>query len=72
MSKDDQGAVRDLIDVHAAARHHTTNGLEALRHRHVRTEFSYCLPPPDQITALRTRRREPYAKKAWTPANDRA
>ncbi|WP_438297266.1 nucleotidyl transferase AbiEii/AbiGii toxin family protein [Streptomyces sp. HUAS TT7] len=36
----DRGAVRDLIDVHAASRHHTTAGLEALGRRHARFEFS--------------------------------
>ncbi|MFF3326945.1 nucleotidyl transferase AbiEii/AbiGii toxin family protein [Streptomyces sp. NPDC002889] len=35
----DRGAVRDLIDVHAAARHRTTADLEALGARHGRDEF---------------------------------
>ncbi|GAA3078231.1 nucleotidyl transferase AbiEii/AbiGii toxin family protein [Streptomyces glomeratus] len=36
----DRGAVRDLIDVHAASRHRTTAELEALGRRHARDEFS--------------------------------
>ncbi|MCF3136637.1 nucleotidyl transferase AbiEii/AbiGii toxin family protein [Streptomyces olivochromogenes] len=36
----DRGAVRDLIDVHAAARHRTTADLETLGRRHARFEFS--------------------------------
>ncbi|MEU2564012.1 nucleotidyl transferase AbiEii/AbiGii toxin family protein [Streptomyces longispororuber] len=36
----DRGAVRDLIDVHAASRHHTIAELETLGRRHARTEFS--------------------------------
>ncbi|MEU9337985.1 nucleotidyl transferase AbiEii/AbiGii toxin family protein [Streptomyces sp. NPDC048290] len=35
----DRGAVRDLIDVHAAARHYTTTDLKHLGRRHTRTEF---------------------------------
>ncbi|MEU1628286.1 nucleotidyl transferase AbiEii/AbiGii toxin family protein [Streptomyces sp. NPDC020096] len=35
----DRGAVRDLIDVHAAADHHTTTDLERLGQRHGRDEF---------------------------------
>lgn len=35
----DRGAVRDLIDVHAAAEHHTTSDLERLGERHGRDEF---------------------------------
>ncbi|OKK11130.1 hypothetical protein AMK16_33040 [Streptomyces sp. CB00455] len=35
----DRGAVRDLIDVHAASRHRTTNELERLGRRHGRDEF---------------------------------
>jgi hypothetical protein len=35
----DRGAVRDLIDVHAASRHYTTAGLETLGRRHARDEF---------------------------------
>lgn len=36
----ERGAVRDLIDVHAASRHRTTADLEALGRRHARAEFS--------------------------------
>ncbi|ARX80642.1 hypothetical protein SMD44_00040 [Streptomyces alboflavus] len=36
----DRGAVRDLIDVHAASQHHSTADLETLGRRHTRTEFS--------------------------------
>ncbi|MDH2393873.1 nucleotidyl transferase AbiEii/AbiGii toxin family protein [Streptomyces sp. HNM0663] len=36
----DRGAVRDLIDVHAAARHRTTSELEQLGERHGRGEFT--------------------------------
>ncbi|AJF70362.1 nucleotidyl transferase AbiEii/AbiGii toxin family protein [Streptomyces vietnamensis] len=36
----DRGAVRDLIDVHAASRHRTNADLEALGRRHARFEFS--------------------------------
>ncbi len=36
----DRGAVRDLIDVHAATRHRTTADLESLGRRHARFEFS--------------------------------
>nr|WP_157955380.1 nucleotidyl transferase AbiEii/AbiGii toxin family protein [Streptomyces noursei] len=36
----DRGAVRDLIDVHAATRHRTTADLEHLGRRHARFEFS--------------------------------
>ncbi|OIK06768.1 nucleotidyl transferase AbiEii/AbiGii toxin family protein [Streptomyces monashensis] len=36
----DRGAVRDLIDVHAATRHPTTADLENLGRRHARFEFS--------------------------------
>ncbi|MGW1894185.1 nucleotidyl transferase AbiEii/AbiGii toxin family protein [Streptomyces sp. NPDC002004] len=36
----DRGAVRDLIDVHAAAEHHATADLERLGERHGRDEFS--------------------------------
>ncbi|MEW1568423.1 nucleotidyl transferase AbiEii/AbiGii toxin family protein [Streptomyces sp. NPDC093509] len=36
----DRGAVRDLIDVHAAAQHRTTADLESLGRRHARTNFS--------------------------------
>ncbi|KUM95742.1 hypothetical protein AQI95_43040 [Streptomyces yokosukanensis] len=36
----ERGAVRDLIDVHAASRHRTTADLEGLGRRHARTEFS--------------------------------
>ncbi|QDQ15196.1 nucleotidyl transferase AbiEii/AbiGii toxin family protein [Streptomyces spectabilis] len=36
----DRGAVRDLIDLHAASRHRTTADLEALGRRHARFEFS--------------------------------
>ncbi|MBM7167551.1 nucleotidyl transferase AbiEii/AbiGii toxin family protein [Streptomyces sp. G44] len=36
----DRGAVRDLIDVHAASRHRTTADLEMLGRRHARFEFS--------------------------------
>lgn len=36
----DRGAVRDLIDVHAAARHRTIADLETLGRRHARFEFS--------------------------------
>ncbi|GHE82376.1 hypothetical protein GCM10018789_07570 [Streptomyces werraensis] len=35
----DRGAVRDLIDVHAASAHHTTRDLERLGERHGRDEF---------------------------------
>ncbi|MFE5827975.1 nucleotidyl transferase AbiEii/AbiGii toxin family protein [Streptomyces erythrochromogenes] len=35
----DRGAVRDLIDVHAASRHRTTNELEHLGRRHGRDQF---------------------------------
>lgn len=35
----DRGAVRDLIDVHAAAENHTTSDLERLGERHGRDEF---------------------------------
>ncbi|GGZ45549.1 hypothetical protein GCM10010387_45070 [Streptomyces inusitatus] len=35
----DRGAVRDLIDVHAASRHRTTADLESLGRRHARIEF---------------------------------
>ncbi|MBL1102255.1 nucleotidyl transferase AbiEii/AbiGii toxin family protein [Streptomyces coffeae] len=35
----DRGAVRDLIDVHAASHHHTTADLETLGRRHARDEF---------------------------------
>lgn len=35
----DRGAVRDLIDVRAAARHHSTADLERLGERHGRDEF---------------------------------
>ncbi|MGW7102495.1 nucleotidyl transferase AbiEii/AbiGii toxin family protein [Streptomyces sp. NPDC054838] len=35
----DRGAVRDLIDVHAASRHRTTTELESLGERHGRDEF---------------------------------
>ncbi|MEU5977546.1 nucleotidyl transferase AbiEii/AbiGii toxin family protein [Streptomyces sp. NPDC047315] len=35
----DRGAVRDLIDVHAASRHYTTTDLERLGRRHARVEF---------------------------------
>ncbi|MEU6895958.1 nucleotidyl transferase AbiEii/AbiGii toxin family protein [Streptomyces sp. NPDC046557] len=35
----DRGAVRDLIDVHAASRHRTINELERLGERHGRDEF---------------------------------
>ncbi len=34
----DRGAVRDLIDVHTASRHHTTAALETLGRRHARDE----------------------------------
>ncbi|MFE9552817.1 nucleotidyl transferase AbiEii/AbiGii toxin family protein [Streptomyces sp. NPDC006692] len=36
----DRGAVRDLIDVHAASRHRTTADLETLGRRHARFQFS--------------------------------
>ncbi|MCZ1008258.1 nucleotidyl transferase AbiEii/AbiGii toxin family protein [Streptomyces lydicus] len=36
----DRGAVRDLIDVHAASRHHSTAELESLGRRHARIDFS--------------------------------
>lgn len=36
----DRGAVRDLIDVHAASEHRTTADLETLGRRHARFEFS--------------------------------
>jgi hypothetical protein len=36
----ERGAVRDLIDVHAASRHRTTADLERLGRRHARAEFS--------------------------------
>ena len=36
----DRGAVRDLIDVHAASRHRSTADLESLGRRHARFEFS--------------------------------
>ncbi|GGU51469.1 hypothetical protein GCM10010289_84800 [Streptomyces violascens] len=36
----DRGAVRDLIDVHAAAEHRSTADLESLGRRHARFEFS--------------------------------
>ena len=36
----DRGAVRDLIDVHAASRHRTTADLETLGRRHARVDFS--------------------------------
>ncbi|QKW07561.1 nucleotidyl transferase AbiEii/AbiGii toxin family protein [Streptomyces sp. NA04227] len=36
----DRGAVRDLIDVHAASQHRTTADLETLGRRHSRFEFS--------------------------------
>lgn len=36
----DRGAVRDLIDVHAATRHRTTAGLESLGRRDACFEFS--------------------------------
>ncbi|GGV05543.1 hypothetical protein GCM10010211_85500 [Streptomyces albospinus] len=36
----DRGAVRDLIDAHAATRHRTTADLEDLGRRHTRLEFS--------------------------------
>lgn len=36
----DRGAVRDLIDVHAASRHRTIADLERLGRRHARDEFS--------------------------------
>ncbi|MFF0630348.1 nucleotidyl transferase AbiEii/AbiGii toxin family protein [Streptomyces sp. NPDC004296] len=36
----DRGAVRDLIDVHAATQHRTTADLESLGRRHARFEFS--------------------------------
>ncbi|GGZ39132.1 hypothetical protein GCM10010387_36530 [Streptomyces inusitatus] len=36
----DRGAVRDLIDVHAAMRHRSTAELENLGRRHARFEFS--------------------------------
>ncbi|MEU5436450.1 nucleotidyl transferase AbiEii/AbiGii toxin family protein [Streptomyces sp. NPDC020719] len=36
----ERGAVRDLIDVHAASRHRTTADLEMLGRRHARIEFS--------------------------------
>ncbi|MFF2852091.1 nucleotidyl transferase AbiEii/AbiGii toxin family protein [Streptomyces sp. NPDC058001] len=36
----DRGAVRDLIDVHAATRHRSTADLETLGRRHARFEFS--------------------------------
>lgn len=36
----DRGAVRDLIDVHAASQHRTTADLETLGRRHARFEFS--------------------------------
>ncbi|MEV8546941.1 nucleotidyl transferase AbiEii/AbiGii toxin family protein [Streptomyces sp. NPDC051572] len=36
----DRGAVRDLIDVHAASRHRTTADLESLGRRHARDDFS--------------------------------
>ncbi|MFJ9945177.1 nucleotidyl transferase AbiEii/AbiGii toxin family protein [Streptomyces erythrochromogenes] len=36
----DRGAVRDLIDVHAASRHRTLRELERLGERHGRDEFS--------------------------------
>ncbi|MEV6757664.1 nucleotidyl transferase AbiEii/AbiGii toxin family protein [Streptomyces sp. NPDC051214] len=36
----DRGAVRDLIDVHAASRHRSTADLEMLGRRHARFEFS--------------------------------
>ncbi|WP_306335686.1 nucleotidyl transferase AbiEii/AbiGii toxin family protein [Streptomyces sp. KL118A] len=36
----DRGAVRDLIDVHAASLHRTTADLETLGRRHARVEFS--------------------------------
>lgn len=36
----DRGAVRDLIDVHAASQHRTTADLETLGRRHARYEFS--------------------------------
>ncbi|MFI1829566.1 nucleotidyl transferase AbiEii/AbiGii toxin family protein [Streptomyces sp. NPDC020412] len=35
----DRGAVRDLIDVHAASHHYTTTDLEHLGRRHARVEF---------------------------------
>lgn len=35
----DRGAVRDLIDVHAAARHATIHDLETLGRRHARNDF---------------------------------
>ncbi len=35
----DRGAVRDLIDVHAASHHRTTADLETLGRRHARDEF---------------------------------
>ncbi|CAM5534868.1 hypothetical protein GCM10010261_02390 [Streptomyces pilosus] len=35
----DRGAVRDLIDVHAASAHHTVTDLERLGERHGRDEF---------------------------------
>ncbi|MBT2528505.1 nucleotidyl transferase AbiEii/AbiGii toxin family protein [Streptomyces sp. ISL-99] len=35
----DRGAVRDLIDVHTASRHRTSNELERLGRRHGRDEF---------------------------------
>ncbi|MER5769285.1 nucleotidyl transferase AbiEii/AbiGii toxin family protein [Streptomyces sp. NPDC001985] len=37
----DRGAVRDLIDVHAAMRHRSTPELENLGRRHARFEFSF-------------------------------
>lgn len=36
----DRGAVRDLIDVHAASRHRTNADLEGLGRRHARFDFS--------------------------------
>ncbi|WP_030565751.1 nucleotidyl transferase AbiEii/AbiGii toxin family protein [Streptomyces aureocirculatus] len=36
----DRGAVRDLIDVHAASQHRTTADLEVLGRRHARVEFN--------------------------------
>ncbi|WP_406503106.1 nucleotidyl transferase AbiEii/AbiGii toxin family protein [Streptomyces sp. NBC_00212] len=36
----DRGAVRDLIDIHAASQHRSTADLESLGRRHARFEFS--------------------------------
>jgi hypothetical protein len=67
----DRGAVRDLIDVHAASHQRTTADLETLGRRHARRTSCGASPRSGACSAPEPGRSTPSTGRAWSGAAER-